>query len=150
MSQFKFLYPKSWSLRPIPAPSPSISAVEIKIKSETDTIAYLRVHSDSSIPAGDDGKEKIKQQLTEHLAGVGVPTSNLQPIAPPAEKRGMMRFAGTGPLPEGEGLVAAAMQPAKIGWLVVLLVSPGRNMNPLAWLRAKRAFEIVTASLSTV
>ncbi len=148
-AHFSFLYPKSWSATSLAPPSPQIGAVEIRVASKTDTLAYIRVHSDASIAPGEVGRERIKNQLIAQIEGAGVKISSLEALAPLPEKGALTRFAGEAKLPKGDALVAVAIQPAKEGWMGAMLISPGRGMNPLAWMRAKRAFEIVTASLSS-
>jgi hypothetical protein len=147
-ANFQFLYPKSWSIKVVSPRPPSIGAVEIKITNQMDTVSYLRVHFDSSVVAGEPKNEKMKKQLIEELKNVSVVVSELQQLAPLPERVGMARFSGVVKLPTGEGMVALATQATNEGCFGVVLVSPGRIMNPLAWMRAKRSFEIVTGSLS--
>ncbi len=147
---FRFQYPKSWTIKQADAASPSISALEIKITSQTDTVAYLRAHYDSNVISGESKIGIMKDRLIKQLTEAGVAVGEMAPLAPLAEKPAMSRFAGPARMPNGEGMAAVAVQPVATGWLGVILISPGRKMNPLAWLRAKRCFEIVTATLAVI
>ncbi|HEY3853925.1 MAG TPA: hypothetical protein VGO67_06000 [Verrucomicrobiae bacterium] len=148
-ARFKFVYPKSWVARTMAPPSASIDAVEVKIASRNETVAYLRVHSDTSMPGAADGQEKIKQQLLDQLKRAGIEVSNLKALAPFPEKPGLARFAGPAKLSKGAGRVAFALQSDKERWMAVLMVSPARQKNAQSWMRARRAFQMVCASLST-
>jgi hypothetical protein len=125
-----------------------MSAVDIRIADERDTIAYVRVECDQAAPTGSDGAAMLKQHLSEELKQAGVVIGAFESLGALSAKPKLERFVTTCKLPAGEGFVAMATEPSNAGWFGIVLICPGREINPLAWMRGKRAFEIITATLS--
>lgn len=142
------VYPESWSVRDLATPRATMSAVEVRLSSASDTIAYIRVVLDKDIPLGTTGRARFCARLTEELQQSGVTPKDMAPLGASLAKKQLERFVGGFTAPTGEGMVAVAVEPAKQGWFGYVMVCPGKEMNPIGWMRGKRAFDIVVSTTS--
>lgn len=149
-SYFCFMHPVSWTASPIKPPRPLLAAADLRITSDTDTIAYIRVKADWSVAHTDEGRQQFCENFSEEIQESGISLNGLEPLEPLPARKTMERYFGPCILPGGEGVVALGIEPIKEGWVGVFMVCPGRTMNPVGWLRGKRTFEIVMATLGEV
>jgi hypothetical protein len=127
---------------------PKKSGVDFRLTDGVDTIAYLRIEADKRQPRNAEGIRNIYELTMEELEESGVDVLNLDPIPQGAIADGGERWLGECALPSGhQGQVALFFRPTSIAWLVAVLVSPEKTVNPYAWMRAKRFYEIAFATL---
>ena len=145
---FQVLHPSSWSHDTEDSLRPAKGGVNFRLTSDTDTLAYLRVAADTRIPPTESGMEQVFLLTVQEVEESGVVVDRLDPVPGGTLAKPKERWVGTCTLPSGKGEVALLFRRAPFGWLSAVMLCPGKTVNPVAWMRAKRAYEMVVASLS--
>ena len=145
---FRLLYPKSWTPAVESSLLPHKSGSTFRIESATDTLALLRVEADTRLPLDGSGLEKAFTIAIQEVEESGIVIGDLEPI--PADRWAADRERWVGPcsLPSGEGQIALLFRNVGLAWASTIVICPGPNIHPMAWLRAKRAYEIAVATLA--
>lgn len=144
---FETIYPRSWPPSPQNSLRPEKAGVTFRIEGETETKALLRVEADTRISLSDDGMEQLLTLLLDEVRESGVEVEDLRSV-PPGELAGpRQRWLGTCKLPSGKGQIALLLRKTDTCWLAAVMLCPDKEASPMAWMRAKRAFEIAVATL---
>jgi hypothetical protein len=147
---FRVLYPKSWSFDTEDSLRPQKAGANFRTVTESETTAYLRVEADARISLDATGMEQLFQLTLAEAGEAGVRVKQLDPLPPGNGGRERERWLGECMLPSGPGQIALLFRPGPFCWFSAVMLCPDRARNPLAWMRAKRFYEIAVASLGPV
>jgi len=147
---FRVRYPKSWSFDTEDGLRPHKAGVNFRIVTESETTAYLRVEADARISLDATGMEQLFQLTLSEVGEAGVTVKELDPLPPGQGGADKERWLGECMLPSGPGQMALLFRPGPFCWFSAVMLCPDKTRNPLAWMRAKRFYEIAVASLAPV
>jgi len=145
---FVCAYPGSWQVQVLDEALPEKAAVDIRLPGESDTLAYERVEAYRSIGGDEDGFAILNRTMREELADADVHAGDIELMPEDVEVNTLQqRWVGDCRLPSGDGTLAAVFRRGRDVWLSGVMLCPNKEANPLAWMRGKRVFEIMVASL---
>jgi hypothetical protein len=144
---FEMLYPASWTPAPLKALLPAKVGVDFRLVEEGEMLAYVRVESDSRYPEGEEGLRKVFELAIQEVEESGIKVHSMEPVPPSALAGERERWVGECQVPTGLGQIALLFRRAPEAWLNATMIAPDKTLNPLAWMRGKRFFEIAVASL---
>jgi hypothetical protein len=144
---FRLLYPQSWKVEPGQEDASRRVAVDFRVSGAEDTTAYVRVTADSRPAAQPVELKTLFENTVQELAAAGISIEDIEAVPAGAGGGERERWLGGCKLPSGRGQVALLFRRGEIGWMTAVMLAPGKTINPLAWMRAKRFYEILTASL---
>lgn len=144
---FQVSYPQSWTVETNRNLLPDKSGADFRITAASDTAAYVRVEGDRRHAPDQTGQRRVFEIAVEQVEESGIEIQKLEPI--PAGKGGgeKERWAGECKLKSGPGQIALLFRRGAGSWLAATMISPAKEINPFAWMRAKRFYEIIAASL---
>jgi hypothetical protein len=140
--EITIVYPKSWILERTEVDN----AVDFRIASPSDTLAYAHVVYDPDKPHGPGGLRGAFDDALAEVKQSGVQVGKLDRIAP-LGGGGVERVVGRARVPAGEALIFFAFREGKTGWIRAVILGPGKELNPLVWMRARRFFELLCVGL---
>lgn len=144
---FSLLYPESWTVTGrLDADGRSVA--DFRILGGSDLLGYIRVAGPTSSPGSQRELREVFEATLQELKSSGVAVERLDPIPPGRHGGERERWLGTCRLPTGTGQVALLFRKAAAGWITAVMLSPGSQSNAVAWMRAKRFYEILTATLT--
>jgi len=145
---FQLTHPESWACEPLDALRPDKAGVDLRATSEEDTVAFLRVEADKRIARSEFGFKRAYESIIDELIDTGIEPADMELVSSDEEMKRFQRYLGVAVLPEREGTLALLLRPAERAWLISALVCPAKTDNPYGWMRGKRAYELLVASLS--
>lgn len=143
---FRLLHPESWKPEPRPEDRSHRVAVDFRIAAAGDTAGYIGVTADTASAKRAELKTVFENTIQE-LASAGITVEKLEAIPAGPGGGDRERWLGDCKLPSGRGQVALLFRRGEIGWLTAVMLAPEKTANPMAWMRAKRFYEILTMTL---
>jgi len=146
-SLFQVIHPSSWTCQALDTLRPAKSGADFRITNERDTLAYLRIAGDTRPDRNNTGLEELYRSTLDELKQADIMVHGLERVRPSSTKIVEQRWVGGCAVPSGEGQLAFLLRLGSKAWLSAVLVCPAKTVNPHAWMRGKRAFEIACATL---
>lgn len=155
-----FQYPNSWNIESLKT-SPLVSAVALRLQSSAELLAYLRVQT--VVGKRDYPAQAWLEPIRKDLAAANVNLVSLDSVLSERDAPSKL-WAGEAEINDthiqcviaikpmirraNEGNVAVGQTGAdELSGFASVLLCPLRQRQPLLWMRSKRAFEIVQATL---
>lgn len=149
-SLFQLQFPGSWSYQAMDRLRPEKAGVDFRLTGEAKIFAYLRVEADTRVSLDDTGLEQLFQLSIDEIEEAGVSISQIHPVPEGAGVGKRERWLGECTWGGIAAQVALLFRRTPHGWLSAILLCPEKSLNPMVWMRAKRAYEIAAATLSVV
>jgi len=146
-SGLHLLYPASWQVESLRQLLPSKAATDFRLIEGGETVAYLRAEADFTLQSS-EAFRRLYQVAVSEIEETGIRIRSMEAIPAGTAGDAEQRWLGSCDVRGRTGNVAMLFRRAPSCWMSAILLAPDKAVNPMAWMRGKRFFEIAVSSLS--